>query len=113
MQTKELPVTNHTEKTVSCPHCGQEYVIQHGGQKSGNSPAVHVIHKQLDNNGELIQPAQTVGYCSVFCLYENNGWDYREYTETMEKMGVTVPPPGFLSPSRKLRMTAPANTPAQ
>jgi hypothetical protein len=89
----------HAEVTRACsnPRCQQEYIVQHGGQKSGTSPAVHV-----ENLGEIPK-----GYCSTDCVVESNGWK-NPLIEIYQNMGLNyaeVHPKGYLSPARRPKNT--------
>lgn len=84
----------HSISTRICanPPCDTKYAVQHGGQKSGGSPVVHV-----PKIGE-----QPVGYCSSECLFENQGWDYQAFQQDHASLtGVEPRGKGQLAPARR------------
>ena len=107
---RNIETGKHFETTRFCanPDCEQEYVIQHGGQKSGSSPAVHV-----ERVGE-----EPKGYCSTRCVFEANEWNYYgkvdadgnyipgyrdEYISFTGLDPDEIRPKGYLAPSRIIK----------
>lgn len=87
--------TGHVVEIRICPNCKKGYCSQHGGQKSGGSPAIHI-----PKVGEL-----PIGYCSTRCLFEKQGKSMDEIIARYKAMGIDydeVFPPGYLAPSRRL-----------
>ena len=94
---RDFETGKHKEVTRICANseCGQIYVAQLGGQKSGSSPAVHISQV-----GESPQ-----GFCSARCVYVANGWDFEPIREYYQSLGLNydeIFPPGYLAPSRRL-----------
>lgn len=87
--------TGHVIEVRICPNCKKGYCTQHGGQKSGVSPAIHI-----PKVGE-----QPVGYCSTRCLFETQGKSMDEIKDYYKAMGLDydeIFPSGYLAPSRRL-----------
>lgn len=86
----------HKEIKRICAYseCGQVYVAQLGGQKSGSSPAIHI--KKVGES--------PVGYCSLPCEYLANGWDLEPVRQYYRDMGLNdFPfPVGYLAPARRI-----------
>jgi len=82
-------------RKCSSPSCDNEFVVQHGGQKSGASPAVH-IEKPGDS---------PTGFCSTECLFETNGksQDYQNYVQEYKRFfGAAPTGREYLPPARRI-----------
>jgi len=87
--------TGHIVETRICPNCLKGYCSQHGGQKSGASPVVHI-----PKVGE-----RPIGYCSTRCFFEKQGKSMDEIIALYKTMGINydeVFPTGYLAPARRL-----------
>lgn len=85
----------HVIEIRICPGCDREYCSQHGGQKSGGSPVVHI-----PKVGEM-----PIGYCSTRCLFKKQGKSMDEIIALYKAMGIDydeVFPVGYLAPARRL-----------
>ena len=91
----EIIKATHDIEIRICPNCLKGYCSQHGGQKSGGSPVVHI-----PKVGEM-----PVGYCSTRCFFEKQGKSLVEIIALYKDMGIDydeVFPLGYLAPARKL-----------
>ena len=95
----EIPINKdgHKIEAKVCSNidCGREYLVQHGGQKSGSSPAVHV--ESLNKT--------PLGYCSIRCLHHMNGWSLEDLRKWYSSLGLDydeIFPPDYLAPARRL-----------